>query len=458
MNEGKFIDTNAEKAAIGALILDGINGGKSIYNAVLNTGGSRVWFTDPLCRAVFAVIFNRIQSNQPIDMILIADEIYKANPTLTDNIPTAMTSWCDLCVSVHHGQYYFSILKTKWQQREVYKKLCAGMEKLESLAPLSEIVSDIRHDLTLVPDTQYVMENNGSIIASSIADFMLAKDKGYSGCPSRWFRFQEKFGGWPKGKMSLVAGRPKQGKSTLANNETAYLALRGVPCAVASMEMSKKEWLTNAICAEAGLDAKKFRRGKFTSDEMKAYRAMGDRFDKAPLTIDDRTHTIGSLCTFIRDMAADKKCEMVVFDYIGLIKQEEGGKAKTRNEEVGSWSSQLSNTAKELPNTAVVGISQLNRGMTGMDKGKPIVVRPELHHLRDSGALEQDAYMIVFVYQDPRVGAVDYENNAPTIIRVAALRGGTTGEIEMTFEKEKQRLVEPNVSHDIPVGMGDEPF
>jgi replicative DNA helicase len=134
-------------------------------------------------------------------------------------------------------------------------------------------------------------------------------------------------------------------------------------------------------------------------------------------------------------MAIDKKCQIVFFDYIQIIRSE--GKHRSRNEEMSYWCGELKNLAKELPDTAVVGLSQLNRGRVDEPN-----YHPQLSDLRDSGSLEQDATMVIFT--SPNGATVN--DNTPCLIDVAKNRNGKTGECYLTFQKNRQRFVEGKVT------------
>jgi replicative DNA helicase len=252
---------------------------------------------------------------------------------------------------------------------------------------------------------------------------------------SRWFKMRRAFGGYPRGKLTLIGADPGNGKTTFVSNEISNCVLKGIPCAVASMEMTSEEWMESAICAEADLDAFKYQAGEFSDEEMERFNAMAERFKKAPLYINDKTHTIGSLCSFIRDMGTDRKCELIAFDYVQMIKSDTGH--RSRNEEVGAWSNQIILTAKELPNTALIGISQFNRPVTG---GK--FQEPDLNRLRDSGSLGQDAYLVLLLYQDPHAGDEKLDDNAPTVIKVEKHRRGKSGKHILVFRKTNQKFLE----------------
>ena len=231
----------------------------------------------------------------------------------------------------------------------------------------------------------------------------------------------------------MVAARPGEGKSTFANGLAAFTAKNKQAVGVWSMEMTELEWRENMVGANLSLEVKRFKEGNVSEDEMARFRQGLEDTKGLPLYIDDHTYTIDQLVASIRREVLDKCLHLVVIDYLGHIKTSAKAKEK-RNEEVSGWSNSLTNLAKDFPDTAFVVLHQLNRGSV-MDGNK----RPELHHLRDSGALEQDAYAVLFIYQDPDVEG-NSMGDAQTCIEIAKNRGGPKATATVFFQKSLQRF------------------
>jgi len=423
-------DIESEKALIGCLLLD-----PSRTMSILQARGcTDEWFYHPETRTIYEACIMALMMGSKIDPVLIRQ--YLPADKRNSDITITAAHWCDLAV-LAHALFYANNLKAKHELRKIHETCSEAIHKIKDVrGSTSTFVSELRHKLSMIPSDLKQISTMDMIINNARKIAEEAKASGSPNIQSRWFRLQRAYGGYPRGKITLVGARPAQGKSTFVNNETTGAALRGIPTAVISMEMTSEEWMINAICAEAGLDANKFKDGGLDWEEMERYKVHEDRLLKAPLYVTDQNQTIGSMCSFMRDMATDKKCELIAFDYLGMIKPESGHRSK--QEEVASISNSLTTLAKELTRTAIIGVCQLNRAPQG-EKNQ----EPEMHHLRDSGCLEQDAYLGILLYQDPHAGNGEVlDDDAPTIIKVAKRRGGKTGKYGMIFKKTQQRFQE----------------
>lgn len=422
-------DIEAEKAVLGSLFLEP----QRTMSILQQRGCCSEWFFDPQTRTVFDAVVATLMSGGKVDSIIVKQFLPPEFLGERDIVFT-IAQWCDMATPAY-ALHYINILKAKHELRSVQhlcQKTVTNLE--EHVGPVAELVSEFRHKLSLIPTDGKVTADMATVIGDVVRSAELAKQRGCARIQSRWYRLQRAFGGYPRGKLTLVGADPGGGKTTFASNEVSHTVLKGIPCAVASMEMTAEEWIENAACAEANLDASRLRNGEFSTEEMALFNQQAELFKKAPLYINDKTHSIGSLCSFMRDMGTDKKCELIVFDYVQMIKTDIGH--RSRNEEVGSWSNQIILTAKELPNTAIVGVSQLNRPPPGKFQ------EPDLNRLRDSGSLGQDAYLVLLLYQDPNAGDDKMIDDAPTIIKVEKHRGGKSGKHMMVFKKSHQKFIE----------------
>lgn len=425
----EFCNHEAEKAVIGALFLEP----RQTLATLTNIGCSPEWFQNTDYRMIYDAILVTLMNGGKVDPILVVEHLpQERRATHGSSLHITIASCCDACTTASHALYYGKIIKEAYERKRIADIMKEGMITLGGKNPPEQIVSEIRHKLSLVPSQKTEVLTTGSMVDGAIKAATEASVRGYAGVPTRLLRLQKAFDGWAKGKMSLVAARPGVGKTTFVSNDASWNALNNRPTAVASMEMTGEEWMRNAICAEAELDARRFKQGIQSHEEMAKFKEMAERFRKAPLYINTRTHTIGSLCSFIRDMATDKGCELIIFDYLQMLCP--SGSARSRQEEVASWSNQINNTAKDLPNTAIIGVAQLNRASM-LDKNR----EPELHDLKDSGSLEQDAYLVAFLHP----GDADEETGiTPMLFKVAKNRSGPTCRCGITFKKSCGRFVE----------------
>jgi replicative DNA helicase len=433
-----FANVQAERMVIGAILF---NPAKA-WAICRELNARNEWFTDRVCSYVFESIEVLTAQGQPIDTVMVSEQIRKMHGpdgiAVAQEFTLQQEEWIGACKSGKNVLQHLKILEDKWKRRDAAFYFEDGLEQLSQDGATDFIIGQVKHSLTklhhLTAAPEMSMPDTMTMLEKSYAD---AQKKKGTGIPVPWDPLQRLISGLPKGKVTIVAARPKQGKSTLANNIGGFLAWEhNIPVGIWSMEMTKGEWISNMIGAKYGLDMSLFAAGLYTSEQYQVFQNAGKEMEFVPITIHDTPQTISSLCASIRDDVTEKKLECVVIDYLQLLRSDSNSRGMNRQQEVANWSNEICNLAKECQSTAFVLVSQLSRA--GVQEG---LKRPELHHLRDSGSLEQDAYMIVFVYQDPNAGDTPLPDNAPSIVEVAARRGGRTGCCSLVFQKSRQRFI-----------------
>lgn len=433
-----FNNTQAERMVIGAILS---NPGKT-WHIVRQLNASDEWFTDRICLAVFNAIQALVSAGSPVDLVLVGEEIRKNKTTnsqaLSQEFMLQAESWISMSGNGKNIEKHLQILEDKWKRRDAAFYLQDGIEQLQSDSSTDFIIGSVKHSLTkLYLQTSKPEESMATVMQTLQDSFVIAKECKGTGVPVPWSNLQRLISGLPKGKVTIIAARPKQGKSTVANNIAEYLCWnQKLPVGIWSMEMTRGEWIANMIGSHYGLDISMFQAGLYAPEDMKTFEEACKEVETLPIYIHDRPQTIHTLCASIREEVMEKNLQFVVIDYLQLIRGDGTSKNTNRQQEVASWSNEICNLAKECSSTAFMVVSQLSRA--GVSEG---LKRPELHHLRDTGSLEQDAYMVLFVYQDPNAGDTPLPDNAPTILEVAARRGGRTGVVSLVFQKSKQRLV-----------------
>jgi replicative DNA helicase len=420
----------AEKGIIGSVLLD--NAG--IYAPVVGKFGITAdSFYIPAHRLIWETITDLTSVSSAVDLLTVTAKM-KTHGNL-DKIggAIALNRIVDAVPTSTHFEHYCEIVRKNALLRNIIEA-CRGIEKdaydcedADNLA--GEAPGRLASLGCVVIEHKSVEDVNKTIMER----FRNAKKGGGSFIQWHLKGLCFHMAGAPKGKMTLVAARPGEGKSTFANGLAHFTAKAGGWVGVWSMEMTELEWRENMVGAMLGLEVKKFKEGRASEQEMDEFMQGLEASKELPICIDDRTYTIDQLVASIRRTINERKLDLVVIDYLGHIKPA-ARKGEKRNEEVSGWSNALTNLAKDYPDTAFVVLHQLNRGSV-MDGNK----RPELHHLRDSGALEQDAYAVLFIYQDPNVDG-NQMDDAQTIIEIAKNRGGPKATATVYFQKSKQRF------------------
>ena len=234
------------------------------------------------------------------------------------------------------------------------------------------------------------------------------------------------------GELVVLAGRPGMGKSAFAGHIVRTAAGDGHTCAVYSLEMEHRSWAERWACAEGGVDAGAVRRGKLSRDQWDRWWAASERLASLPIVVDDTPSlSLPALRSKARRVRARHGLGLIVVDYLQLMTSGEGH--RERNDEVGAVSRGLKALAKEL-SVPVLALAQLNRGLESR-KDK----RPSLSDLRESGQIEQDADVVMFLYR-PGIYAPELASPSALEVIIAKQRAGRTGTVKGTFHGATYRF------------------
>lgn len=259
-----------------------------------------------------------------------------------------------------------------------------------------------------------------STAKESVSSALLSATHGFQGTPTGYRALQDMLGGWRNSNLIIVAGRPSSGKTALGLGSAVRVAKTGVPVGVFSLEMSEAELMIRALGSAAKVDTFKLSRGLIDDEEYKKVERAAEELSKIPLYIDDSSGiSHANIKAKIRKLVREKGVKLIVVDYLQLVS---GDKDGNREQEVSSISRAFKATAKEL-SIPIVCLCQLSRQPETRANKKPI-----LSDLRESGAIEQDADIVIFVHGE--IGSGERE------IITAKHRNGPTDEKKMAFVKE----------------------
>jgi replicative DNA helicase len=277
----------------------------------------------------------------------------------------------------------------------------------------------------------------GDVVKDSIkkVEQLYERKEMITGVPSGYHDLDRLTAGLQPSDLIIVAGRPSMGKTAFALNIAANAAFKGVGVAVFSLEMSMEQLVLRMLCSEAHVDNSRIRTGYLRESEFPALVMAAGRLGDTPVYIDD-TPAISVLEVraktrrLVRDKS--KKIGLVVVDYLQLMRGMGG--ANNREQEISEISRSLKALAKEL-SVPIIAISQLNRRVE--DRGDK---RPMMSDLRESGAIEQDADVIMFIYRDEVYNPDSEENKNVAEIIVGKHRNGPVDTVKLTFLKEYTRF------------------
>ena len=236
--------------------------------------------------------------------------------------------------------------------------------------------------------------------------------------------------GLQKSDLILVAARPSMGKTAFTLNIASYVGLHGGKVAFFSLEMSKEQLMQRMLCAEGGIDATRLRTGQLDAKEWNRLVETADRLSRAPIYIDDTAGiTVMELRSKARRLKAEHGLDLIIIDYLQLMQGRPSRNGDNRQQEISEISRSLKALAREL-DVPVIALSQLSRSVESRQVKKPM-----LSDLRESGSLEQDADIVMFLYREDYYDK-DTENKNITEIIIAKHRNGPVDSIQLFFQKE----------------------
>jgi replicative DNA helicase len=259
-----------------------------------------------------------------------------------------------------------------------------------------------------------------------------------TGVPSGYTDLDKLTAGFQKGDLVIIAGRPAMGKTSLAVNIVENAAIRhGVPAAIFSIEMSKEQLVLRLLCSQSEVALHKVRNGFLGHEDWPRLTTGAGLLTQAPIWLDDSpSPTVLELRAKCRRLKAEGKLGLVVIDYLQLIRS--AGRAENRVQEISQITRALKALAKELE-VPVVALSQLSRAVeqrTGKDSK-----RPQLSDLRESGSVEQDSDVVLFVFREEYYKPDDPSLKGKATIIIAKQRNGPTGDVTLTFLREFTKFV-----------------
>ncbi|MFC1679055.1 replicative DNA helicase [Elusimicrobiota bacterium] len=419
-------------------------------------------------RKIFAAIEKLHKDGQAVDFVTVGEQL-KARKRLEEVGGTAYLSELVHKVSTAaHIEHYARIVREKSILRDLIRASTEVITRCynEEKEP-EQLLDEAQQKILAVSQKQTVGTFHK---AKEIAHEVIAhiedlhhKQKQVIGVPTGLKEFDRKTAGLQKGDFILIAARPSQGKTALALNIAAHVAVRAdppLPVAVFSMEMSRNAIMTRLIASEAGVDLHKVRTGYFERKYWTSLTTAAANISEAPLVFDD---TPGLSPMEIRSrsrrLATDLRSEgkelgLVIIDYLQLMRGS-SRRSESRQQEVSEISRSLKALARDL-NVPVVALSQLSRRPE--EKGRPDT-RPQLSDLRESGALEQDADLVAFIYREGYYKRDDPNLESVAEIIISKQRNGPTGRIDVTFRANLARFenktvdIEPDDAEDTQVAF-----
>lgn len=423
-----------EEAVLGALMLE-----KNALSEVIDILKPESFYVDAH-QKIFQAIFQLFTDNKPIDLLTVVTELRKMGALEVVGGAYYITQLTDRVVSAANIEYHARIISQKYIQRELIKVsteiINHSYDETTDIFDLLDHAEKSLFDIAqnnLRRDTRKVDD----IMREAVMTLELLKDKSDSltGVPSGFTELDRMTSGWQPSDLVIIAARPAMGKTafvlTCARNAAV---LHNKAVAVFSLEMSSVQLVNRLIAGEAEIEQEKIRKGNLADHEWQQLHTRIGKLTAAPILIDDTPAlNIFEFRAKCRRLKAQYNIEMVIVDYLQLMHGKSDGKGGNREQEIGSISRSLKSVAKEL-NIPVIALSQLSRAVESRPGNSK---RPMLSDLRESGSIEQDADMVLFLYRPEYYGITEDENNMSTAgigeVIIAKHRNGETGTVPLRF-------------------------
>ena len=428
---------DVEMAVLGAMLLDKGAIAKAIE--ILDDSS----FYKPAHQRIFAGMVALFEKSEPVDLITLVEELRRRAELDKIGGEYYLTELTTRVTTTANIEYHAHIVLEKALMRQLISSSSevvgrAYSETEDALDLLDEAEQKIFQISEQRMKKSFISMNTAVHQTMEMLESIHGKHSGVTGVPSGYTELDNYTGGFQNSDLIIVAGRPSQGKTALvlsiARNASIF---HEVPVAFFSLEMSNQQLVLRLICAEARVDAQSVRTGRLPEDEWRKLSTSIGKLYKAKIFIDDTPAlTALEIRAKARRLKVEHNVGLIIVDYLQLMQGPKN--AQSREQEISSISRSLKALAKEL-NTPVIALSQLNRAveMRG-DK------RPVLADLRESGAIEQDADVVLFVHRPEMFGINVDENNEPTEgmaeIIIGKQRNGPTGSARLAFIKQYARF------------------
>jgi replicative DNA helicase len=440
-------NAEAEASLLGALLIDS----DAIIKIADNLNGQD--FFDPKHQRIYEAIVQLYEQRQAIDVLTLADKL--KNNGYLDGVggPSYLTELTNFVPTATHVEQYADIVAQKAMRRRLIaasKEISGlGYDESKQLRDLIETAETRLFEVSQQHIKQSVVGLEAILAESFDRLDDLHKDKQkVRGIPTGFKDLDNMLAGFQRSDLVVLAARPSMGKTALQLNFAHNVAVQsGQPVLIFSLEMSKEQLVDRLLAMESEVNAWSLRTGNLTdADFEKIGHAMGT-LSEAPIFIDDSPNlTVSDLRTKARREAHQRPLGLIIVDYLQLMSgSSRYGSEGNRVQEISEISRGLKGVAREL-NVPVLALSQLSRSV---ESRSPQI--PQLADLRESGSIEQDADLVMFIYREEYYNPETDRKKLADIL-VKKHRNGPVGGVELYFDNEKQRFRSVDSRHNDPFG------
>ena len=432
---------DVEEAVLGALLIE-----PNVVPDVLDSLSADCFYKEAH-KKIFEAISHLSASHDPVDIYTVAEELKKTGSLDEVGGPYYLSLLSSKVGAAAHVDYHVKILLQKYIQRELIT-ISAEVQRdsFDDSIPVDDLLDNAQQKLFNLAEKNMKRETQPvqDVIKDAVMEIEANQERtdGLSGVPSGYTGIDRVTLGWQASDLVIIAARPAMGKTafvlTMARNMTVD---HRIPVAFFSLEMSSKQLVKRLLVSETGLSSEKIRGGKKLQEyELVQLHERIKDLASAPLYIDDTPSlSIYELRSKARRLVRNAGVKLIIIDYLQLMTGPPELRGM-REQEVSNISRSLKAIAKEL-DIPVIALSQLSRAVETRGGNK----RPQLSDLRESGAIEQDADIVMFIHR-PEYYGTESENSVPgeAQIIIAKHRNGSTADVPMRFRASEARFVDAN--------------
>lgn len=426
-------EIDAEKSVLGAILID-----PSAIHLVAEFL-RKEQFYHPEHQLIYSCMITLFEKQQPIDVVTLKNQLQKDGSLKKVGGVAYLSDLINIVPTSAYVEHYAHIVKDHYTKRRLIELSSRMVEKafdeksdIDKLLDLAETEIFALSQEQLHRDFIQIKE----ILTESFErlEEFVKKGSALRGVPTGFHDLDNKLAGMQDSNLLILAARPGIGKTTLALNMALHIATKDkIPVGFFSLEMSKEELVDRLLVSQADIDAWRLKTGKLSDDDYKRLTAAMGELSEAPLFIDDTPGiSILEMRTKARKLKAEKNLKLLVVDYLQLA--DPGKRFDSRVNEVSFISQGLKNLAREL-RIPVLALSQLSRAVE--QRGSK---RPQLADLRESGAIEQDADVVMFIYSEE--DSEDLLDTSKRLVKlnIAKHRNGPVGDIDLMFRGDRVRF------------------
>jgi replicative DNA helicase len=445
-----------EEAVLGAIMLE-----KDAVLSVLSILKKESFYKDTH-QKIYQSIVDLSSQNKAIDILTVTEELKHKKELEEVGGPLYITQLTGKVASAAHLEFHARIIQQKFIQRELIR-VSSSIQKMafDDTMDVNDLLDHAESEFFQIAEGNIKQETSkiNVLIKDALDQIQMAakREDHLSGVPSGFTKLDRMTSGWQNSDLIIIAGRPSMGKTAFVLTMARNIAVdHKCPVAFFSLEMESTQLVTRLIVSETELPSNRIRNGRLEEYEWKQLEYKIKSLIDAPLYIDDTPAiSVFELRAKCRRLKVQYDIQLIIIDYLQLMTSS-GDIKGSREQEVSTISRALKSIAKEL-DVPIIALSQLNRSIELRSGNK----RPQLSDLRESGALEQDADLVIFIHRPEKYDIFEDEKGNSLLglaeIILAKHRNGPVGDISLRFKDEFVKFVELDALQPLIAGQQNGP-